>query len=341
MTWSYFTLYLITIFMMDNNTSEKLFSEGLVSEASFKRIKLAAAAGIVSVFWEIKLLLYLGVLLLSGGLGILVYKHINTIGHNVILIFLILVTAGCFAYCFRFKKPFSASKVDAPNVFFDYLLLLACLLFLTIIAYLQFQYNFFGNRFGLAGFIPMTVLFLAAYYFDHIGILCMAITNLAAWMGITVTPFEILKENDFNSTAVILTGLVLGVLLILIGLLSNKINFKKHFQFTYTNFGMHILFICCIAAMFQFEQFYFLWFLLQLGIAIYFYIRAKTERSFYFLLVLSLYTYFSLGFVVIRLLALFNWNDLGPVYLGLIYFIGSGIGLVLFLIRSNKKIKNL
>jgi hypothetical protein len=67
----------------------------------------------------------------------------------------------------------------------DYILLLGCLLLLILIAYLQFQYNVFGNRYGLATFIPMVLLFISAYYFDHIGVLTMAITNLAAWAGIT------------------------------------------------------------------------------------------------------------------------------------------------------------
>ena len=54
----------------------------------------------------------------------------------------------------------------------------------------------------------MVVLFFCAYFFDHIGILSLAITNLAAWVGIVVTPAEILKSNDFNSVTIIYTGLV-------------------------------------------------------------------------------------------------------------------------------------
>ena len=45
----------------------------------------------------------------------------------------------------------------------------------------------------------MVVLFFTAYYFDHIGVLSMAIVNLAAWLGLAVTPMEILRENDFSN----------------------------------------------------------------------------------------------------------------------------------------------
>ncbi len=81
--------------------------------------------------------------------------------------------------------------------------LTGCLLLLTFVGYIQFQYNVFGNRWGLAAFIPMVILFITAYYFDHLGVLIIAIANLATWIGITVTPLKILKENDFNDPHII------------------------------------------------------------------------------------------------------------------------------------------
>ena len=324
---------------MADQLFEQLYAEGILSEASLDKIKERDGRQLFSVHWEIKTLMYLAVLLLSGGLGILIYKNIDSIGHNVILVFLVLVSAGSFFYCFKHKAPFAINRVASPNVMFDYLLLLACLTFITFIAYLQYEYVFFGNRYGLASFIPMVVLLIAAYYFDHIGILSLAITNLAAWLGIAVTPLEVLKANDFNNTTIILSGLLLGALLIAAGLLGKQRNFKSHFEFTYNNFGMHVLFISGIAAMFHFEQVYLLWFLLLAGMGFYFYTKAISERSFYILLITTLYSYFAVSYVVVNLLALISTYGLGPVYLGLIYFIGSGIGLVLFLIRTNKKIK--
>jgi len=55
-----------------------------------------------------------------------------------------------------------------------------------------------------------------------------------------------------------------------------------------------------------------------------------------------LYTYVGISYVVIRLLdSMSRGFDMGAVYLGLLYFIASGIGLILFLISSNRKIKAL
>jgi hypothetical protein len=296
---------------------------------------------LLSVHWETKTLLYLGVLLLTSGLGILVYKNIDTIGHQAILFFIALICAGSFFYCIKNKLPFSVNKVEAPNVYFGYVLLLGCLTFISFIGYLQFAYNVFGNRYGLASFFPMLVLFCSAYYFDHLGVLSLAVTNLAAWLGITVTPMQLLKANDFDNSTIIFTGLFLGALLTALAFFTNKKSIKRHFEFTYSNFGMHVLFISCLAALFHFEITYLLWFLLLVALAYLFYRKAIDQKSFYFLLITTLYSYIGISYAVIRLLSAVNSLDMGAIYLGLLYFIGSGIGIVLFLIHTNKKLKSL
>lgn len=326
---------------MHTSLAEKLFTEGLLTDSSKQKLKEYEDKRLFSVYWELKTILYLGVLLLSGGLGILVYKNIDTIGHQAILLFIALISMAGFGYCYKTKLPFSTGKVAAPNSFFDYILLLACLSFVTFIGYLQFQYHFFGDRFGLVTFIPMLLLFFSAYFFDHLGILSLAITNLAAWAGIAVTPLQILKENNFNNGTIIITAIVLGTGLIATAMVSRLRNMKPHFSFTYTNFGVHLLFIATLAGLFEFEKIYLLWFLLLVGIAFYFYKEAMRSKSFYLLLVLTLYTYTGFTYVVMRLLFYTANADMGGVYLAFLYFIGSAVGLVLFLIRMNKKIKTI
>lgn len=316
----------------------KLHAEGLVSDESLGKIKAKAANPLFSVHWELKTLLYLGVLLLSGGLGILVYKNIDTIGHQAILAFIALVSGGCYYYCFKHKAPFANFKAASPNGFFDYILLLGSLTFVSFVAYLQYQYNVFGNRYGLATFIPMVVLFVTAYYFDHLGILSLAITNLAAWFGLTVTPMHMLEANDFDDSRIIFTGLALGVLLIAAAYASQQRSFKAHFAFTYDNFGIHLMLLSSLAAMFHFEEQYLLWFLLFAGLVFFSYQKAMRQKSFYFLLITTLYAYVGISYVVVRLLW-YGSSDIGPVYIGLLYFISSGLGLIVFLIRSNKKLK--
>jgi hypothetical protein len=322
---------------MDEELFKELHNNGLLSDESLSKVRAAAATRIFSIHWELNSLLYVGVLLLTSGLSILVYEHIDSIGHLAVLIFIALLGAGGYLYCLRKKFPFSTGKVQSPDVFIDYLLLLSCLCFIIFIGYWQYQYHVFGDRFGLVTFIPMLVLFFTAYFFDHLGILCLAITNLSAWAGIVVTPTRILKANDFNSNTIIYTGLVLGLFLLIVGKLTIRRAIKPHFAFTYTNFGMNILFISCLAGLFRFEQVYLAWFLLLAGIAFYFYREAVRENSFYILLMLTLYGFIGLSYVVVN--QPFWGFSTGAWMLICLYFIGSGIGLILFLIRMNKKFK--
>ncbi len=318
---------------------EKLHSDGFISEASFEKIKAQESKQLLSVHWELKTILYLGVLLLTTGLGIIIYKNIDSIGHQAILAFIALLSAGSFYYCYKTKLPYAVEKVEAPNPFYDYVLLLGGLSFITFIGYLQFQFQVFGTRYGLATFIPMLVIFFSAYYFDHLGLLSIAITNLAAWAGIAVTPTRILAQNDFNSQTIIFTGLLLGAVLMGMGVATQKINIKKHFEFTYSNFGTHILFISCLAALFNFEATYLLWFLLLVGICFFFYRKAIKEKSFYFMLLLTLYGYVGLSYVIVRLLFYTGNAEMAGVYLAFLYFIASAIGMIVFLISMNKKLK--
>jgi len=324
---------------MDPQLFQKLHAEGLISDESLQKIRATEDSRLFSLHWELKTLLYLGVLLLSGGLGILIYKNIDTIGHQAIITFIALVAAGCFYYCIRQKSPFSVHKVTAPNPFFDYILLLGCLSFVSFIGYLQFQYNFFGDAYGLATFTPLVVLFISAYYFDHLGVLSMAITNLAAWAGIAITPTRILKDNSFGDTRLVLTGLLLGATLLLAGTASEKRDFKKHFEFTYRNFGLHLFFIAGLAGLFLFERYYLPSFLLLLACAWFLYTRAIKRSSFYFLLVIIIYMYIALSYVVIRLLSEVNSYDMGALYLGIFYFIGSALVTVKLLMSLNRKLK--
>ncbi|WP_449435707.1 hypothetical protein [Pedobacter steynii] len=99
------------------NFLKSFFEEDCISEDSFEKVKNMSGNTLFSLHWEIKTLLYLGVMLLSSGLGILIYKNIDTIGHQVILLIIAAISAGCFFYCFKNKKPFSKELVKSPNSF--------------------------------------------------------------------------------------------------------------------------------------------------------------------------------------------------------------------------------
>jgi len=108
---------------MDNNLFENLYAEGLISESSLGKIRQRQTKPLLfSVRWEIRTLLYAGVLLLTSGLGLLIYDNIDTIGHQFVLMLIGIICAGSLFYCFKTKLPFSREKVKSSNNYFDYVL---------------------------------------------------------------------------------------------------------------------------------------------------------------------------------------------------------------------------
>jgi len=318
---------------------KKWHAEGLIPDISLQRAETFESRGLFSLFLELRFLLYLGVLLLTGGLGILVYKHIDTIGHQAVLAFIGLVTAGCFAYCFRKKAPLRRVKVEAPNSLFDYVLLLGCLSLLIFLGYLQYQYDVFGDRYGMATFIPMVILFASAYYFDHLGVLSLAITNLAAWAGIALTPLTILKAGNWSDPRLIYTGILLGAVLLAWARLSWQRGYKAHFELTYTNFGLHLFFIAALTGLFTFDDIYLWWFAVQSVIGWFCFRQAMRRRSFYFVLAVLAYLYIGLSYVVIE--GLIHMSGRIDVFaIGLYYFIFSAVGMTLLLVFLNRRLRS-
>lgn len=318
---------------MKTALAEELFRKELITQTELENIRIEKP---LSVHWDLRSLLYLGILLLTTSIGILIYKNIDTIGHDVLLIIISVLTLASFIYCFKTANGYRNTKINPSTIWPDYILLIGCLLLLTLVGYAQFQYNIFGTRWGLALFIPMVFLFLAAYYFDHLGVLSLGITNLAAWAGVAITPTTILQQNDFNEERIMFTGLALGALLVGLSVLSKSKNIKAHFSFTYKNFGAHVFFISLLAMIFTYEGIYLLLLLALAIVAFVFYKMAISEGSSYFLVVTLLYFYIGLSYAVVRLLSI---DFSGGIYGMLLYFIFSGIGLITIFKKLQKKIK--
>src|SRR5688572_6022183 len=161
---------------MRQDTLKELRDKDLLTDEQFIRLELLTSRKIISVFYELRILLYLGVLLFTTGIGILIYKNIGELGHMLSIAALFVVTALCFTYAFKMTGNYSHGRVKAPTPYFDYIVLLGCLLFISVLGYLQFQYNLFDEGLGLTTLVTALFFFYAAYRFDHLGVLSLAIT---------------------------------------------------------------------------------------------------------------------------------------------------------------------
>lgn len=309
-----------------------LLQKGLIDPEEAETIRHFEATRPFSLHWELTTMLYLGVLLLNVGLGVLIYENLDTIGHAALIFLIGCVSAVCLGYAYRRRAPFSSGQAESPTPYYDYILLLGCLTFLIMEGYWQYQYNLFGDKYGLATFIPMVLFFGTAYTLDNRGVLSLAITLLASWIGVTVTPTELLSKNDFNSESIIHSGVMLGLFLALVPFLSERAGFKKHFSLTYLNFSVHLLMIACLAGMIALGNTLLYFPLLCLAAGFYLW-YARTQGSFYFLIVAIIY-----GYIGITYLLLSNAGGLDfSVYM--LYFLISCGAVIAFLINYKKFFK--
>lgn len=313
------------------HTLEYLRKENILSENEKISISSELRRKSFSLHWELRTLLYLGVVLLTTGLGILVYKNIDTIGHQALIAGLSLCCGFCFYYCFKRKLPYTNEQVASSSPFFDYVVLLSCLLFLILEGYLQFQFQLFGTSYGLAAFIPAVLFFYMAYIFDHKGVLSLGITSLAAWVGLALTPASLLSFNYFEESHLIYKALGLGALLLGAAYTFNLKRIKPHFCFTYFNFAAILLFTAAFAGLVSLDQkpLFFMLLMLTGGFYIYY---ARQEKSFYFLLLSVIYLYISITYLF------FYWNiNEGILFY---YFVISCSGVIWFLTKYKKILKD-
>lgn len=325
---------------MASSFFEHLHEQGLLSDASLDKIRQQQSNRSISLFWDLRLVLYAGVLLLTGGLGVLIYKNIDTIGHIAIILAMTAATLFCYGFALKRMESFSWDEVRSPGTVFDYVLLLASILMVTLIGYVQYQYRIFGTEWKLATFIPMLILFFTAYLFDHQGLLSMAIVNLAAWLGVTINERVFLQSNQLNNKTTLITAALLGAALILASFFSKITGKKAHFHQLYHQFGTHLYFLSAFIALFVFSPRYYPWVLVFMGGAVYHYLKATKENSYYYMVITMIYSYGCLSFIAVDMLD----RATGIQYetkskLILTYFTVSAVLLITLLIGHYKKFR--
>ncbi|MBF9236397.1 DUF2157 domain-containing protein [Hymenobacter sp. BT683] len=292
-----------------------------------------------SVHYELRALLYLGITLLAGGLGVLVYQHIDSIGHGIIIAFITALMAACFAYAVRHRAPFTWGMAPKTSIGADYLLLLSCLLFVVLEGYLQYQYGLFGNRYGLATAVPALVFLPLAYWFDHRGVLAMGITALASWVGLTVAPLSVLTENSFWTDSIRTAAIALGLALMAAGFYSEHQGRKAHFAFTYLLLGSNLALASLSTVLLDGVLHERLLVgtgtaLLMLGLCAGLFWYARRTHSYWFLVLAAVYAYFVATYLFVQFILLIG--DGFIVVGGFLFFPASALAVVLFLVNLKK-----
>lgn len=326
---------------LEEQKTQKLFEKNFITEDQFSQIKSYRSLGIFSLNAELKMFLYLSVLLFTSGIGVLIYKNIDTIGHVAILSLLLIVTVVCFYFCFKNSVGFRKSETTFESPVLEYLVLLANILTCIFIGYLQFQYKPFGNDYGLATLIPTVVSFVCAYYFDNKSVLTIAITGLAAYVGLSVTPQDLFNNDLYLNQSLSFSAVMLGILLILWAFYSDRIALKTHFKLIYLTFALHIISITSITNMV--EDDYGLWLLFSAilaGSCFYFYKASYELKAISLYVFMILYAYIGINIFLFRIFKEIDFQDIWLLFVLAIpaYFIGSIILFIKLIKNFNKEI---
>lgn len=336
----------VYIISMKKNKEEAtliLFEKGLISENQFEEIKTYRNLNIFSLNAELKLFLYLSVLLFTSGIGILIYENIDSIGHIAILSLLLIVIVVCFYYCFKNSKGFQKSETIFDHPVVEYLVLAGNILTCIFIGYLQFQYKPFGEHYGLATLVPTIVSFFCAYYFDNRSVLTIAITGLAAYVGLSVAPQDIFNDsnNFYASQNLSYSAVMLGILLILWTIYSRRISLKTHFSLVFLTFALHIISIASISNLTNYDTLTWIIFVLILaGSTYYFYKVSYDYKAISLYVFMIIYAYIGGNIFLFRIFENVDFDDVWMLFVFLLpaYFVGSIIMFIKLIKNFNKEI---
>lgn len=326
----------------DNQATESLLERKLITDHQYQEIKVYRSLNIFSLNAELKFFLYLSVLLFTSGIGVLIYNNIDTIGHIAILSILLIVIGVCFYFCFKNSKGFQKSEVTFEHPVLEYLVLAASILTCIFIGYLQFQYKPFGTHYGLATLIPTLVSFFCAYYFDNKSVLTIAITGLAAYVGLSVTPQDLLNNNNFYSDqSLSYSAIMLGFLLVLWTIYSSRIQLKTHFSLIFLTFALHIISIASISNLIN--DYYGIWIIFALilaGSSYYFYKVSHDLKAISLYVFMIVYAYIGFNIFLFRVFEHIDFSDVWELFIILLpaYFIGSIVLFIKLIKTFNKQI---
>jgi len=247
-----------------------------------------------SVFLELNVLLYAGVLAFVAGLGWTVTTWSKQLGDVVIVTVLTAILGASFWYCFSRATAWSPAETPAPNAIFDYVLYLGSLVWCIELAYLGNRFHLLSGKWDLYSLATAIFYFLLAYRFDNRFVLSLALSSLAGWFGLTISRWPSHQDADYREYA-LLYCLLVGAG----GAVLQRRGLKGHFFGTYLNLVANVLFWAVLSGVFE-RKGYAAWFfalLVACGASL---AWGLTRRQFAFVAYAAAYGYVGFSSVLIR-----------------------------------------
>lgn len=194
---------------------------------------------VFSLHPELRILSWGGALLLATAAGLVLKNNLDRIGPLALAVLMAVASAACYA--FVWWRRARAAIVD------DYVLLLGALLLSGDVAFIESQFHLLGNAWHRHFLIVAIAHAVTAYVFRSRIVLSLAITAIAAWLGVRESPFT--AANDYAIRAFACAALLLAWR-------SAHQQFDRHreardFAPSFEHFAANIAFAGSIALMFE------------------------------------------------------------------------------------------
>jgi hypothetical protein len=272
----------------------------------------------LSLFLELNILLYAGVLAFVAGLGWTVSTWSQQLGDVLVLTILSAILSACFWYCFSRAPAWSPAETASPSLVFDYVLYLGCLTWSVELAWVENRFHPLSGQWDLYLLATAGLFFLLAYRFDNRLVLSLALSSLAGWFGLTISHWPSHQDAAYRQYA-ILYSLTVGAA----GAILNRRGLKPHFFGTYLNIAANVLFWALLSGVFN-RQGYGVWFAALLAACGASLAWGLARRQFSFVAYAAVYGYAGISSILIR--------DLHSATAVLGYFVVTGVAMLVMLV---------
>src|SRR5271170_7534204 len=203
---------------------EQWKEQGVISPEQHTLLTGLSRAEPFSVFLELNVILYAGVLAFVAGLGWTITTWSEQLGDVLVLAILSALLAACFWYCFSRAPAWSPSETPSPSLVFDYVLYLGSLTWCVELAYIENRLHVLSGQWDLYLLATAGFFFFLAYRFDNRFVLTLALSSLAGWFGLKISHWSTRPDDAYRQYA-LLYCLVVGVG----GAALQRLRLKPHF----------------------------------------------------------------------------------------------------------------
>jgi hypothetical protein len=296
---------------------------GTISPAQHTLLTGLSRSEPFSLFLELNILLYAGILAFVAGLGWTVSTWSEQLGDVVVLSVLSAIFAACLWYCFSRAPTWSPAETSSPSLVFDYVLYLGSLVWTVELAYIETRLHLLSGQWDLYLLVTAALFFFLAYRFDNRFVLSLALSSLAGWFGLTLSYRPSNQDEAYRQYA-ILYSLIIGAA----GFGLQRRGLKTHFFATYLNIAANVLFWALLSGVFDREA-SLLWFLALLAACGASLAWGISHRQFSFVAYAAVYGYIGVSSIFLR-----NMNDSTAI---LTYFVVTGIAMLVMLVQIARR----